>query len=231
MEKRDAPLGPDINPVGEPPLYKERARRARQGVASKQPGLLLTAALVTQRPHLRSHLDGQHAAEHVPLKAQRPTGGISFSSLQETGQFVLIYKEYPMNGFRLLCFTVAFVVATMLGMSVALFGVDGLVPSVVTTWLEIIAVSLTLLLATYRLHWYPTALESQVEGHFGACVPVWLNHNQVDTRISGAGSGFFKKVLLIPGIPVAFSTGPEFHGYIRRGKVLTTEGIYGRLPC
>jgi hypothetical protein len=135
-----------------------------------------------------------------------------------------------MKGFQLLCLTVALVVATMLGMSVALVGINQLVPSIVTTCLEIIAMSLTLLLAAYRLHWYPAQLHSQVEGYAGACVPVWFNRNQVDVRISGSGSGFFKKVLLIPGLPIAFSTGPEFHGYIRRGKVLTTEGIYGRLP-
>ncbi len=109
-------------------------------------------------------------------------------------------------------------------------GIDPILPSVFSVCERVDLTCLVLLLIMQRLHYYPRVLESGVAGHLGPCVPVWLETNQIVRRIEGAGSGFFRRVIRLPHVPFAVTVGPEFHGYIYRGTVLTTEGIYGALP-
>lgn len=77
---------------------------------------------------------------------------------------------------------------------------------------------------------------SIVPGHSGFCTPVWLNTNQIDTRISGGTTGFFrltKPFWLFPLMLV--KTGPEFHGIIRcttpEGTPLVDETTETRQPA
>jgi hypothetical protein len=80
-----------------------------------------------------------------------------------------------------------------------------------------------------RLRLLPVMLTSEVPQHEGLCVPVWVNNNQVHFRLTGACTGFFRKARRIAGLPLVWLVGPEFHGFIREFKVLSTEGKTGRL--
>ncbi len=59
-------------------------------------------------------------------------------------------------------------------------------------------------------------LISKVKGFEGPCKPTWVNRNQIDHRLNGGVSGFFK--LVIKKFGVHFRTGKEFHGIVRDGK-------------
>lgn len=72
-------------------------------------------------------------------------------------------------------------------------------------------------------------LDSQVEGFEGPCLPTWLNHNQVDNRLDGGVTGFFKLVDKFGGVPIR-KKGAEFHGIIKDGKVYSTA-LADLLPC
>jgi len=65
-------------------------------------------------------------------------------------------------------------------------------------------------------------LNSKVPGFVGECSPTWINYNQVDHRIDGGITGFFKLVKKVWIFKV--KTGKEFHGIIKNGIVETTEG-------
>lgn len=68
-------------------------------------------------------------------------------------------------------------------------------------------------------------LESLVDGFEGECLPVWLDRNIVNIRITGM-TGYFR--LIKKGwFGIKYKTGKEFHGYIGSDrKVRTTEGLY-----
>lgn len=66
-------------------------------------------------------------------------------------------------------------------------------------------------------------LQSKVKGNEGPCVPTWLNRNQVERRLYGGVSGFFRRVRVVLGVPI-YKHGTEFHGIVRDGRtVQTTE--------
>lgn len=71
-------------------------------------------------------------------------------------------------------------------------------------------------------------LMSIVPGHGGYCRPVWLNRNQLDIRIHGGVSGFFRTVKPMPFFPVlTIKTGPEFHGIVRdRNPGVVEPGVW-----
>jgi hypothetical protein len=135
-----------------------------------------------------------------------------------------------MKGIQIFLSGLALSTLTIFAMLSAMLPVNELVPEFKLNCLKLIAVSLVCLLATFRLHLRSRTLQSAVAGHLGACVPSWINSNQIDRRITGGPSGFFRHAISIKGFPFALSVGSEFHGYVRQGQVLTTEGIYGRLP-
>ena len=56
---------------------------------------------------------------------------------------------------------------------------------------------------------------SVVPGFEGPCKPVWLNKNQIDFRVTGGISGFFRLVKKIKFLPIWIMHGEEFHGIIR----------------
>ena len=64
-------------------------------------------------------------------------------------------------------------------------------------------------------------LESKVNDREGACVPVWLNRNQVCRRLDGGVSGFFRRVRLVMGVPL-YKFGEEFHGIVKDGRTVVT---------
>ena len=64
-------------------------------------------------------------------------------------------------------------------------------------------------------------LISEVEGFEGECRPTWINRSQIDQRLGGYVSGFFKLVKDY-GILGKYKTGKQFHGKIIKGKVLST---------
>ena len=72
--------------------------------------------------------------------------------------------------------------------------------------------------------WKPTA-RSHVPDHEGPCKATWLNHSQIDNRLDGGITGFFRLVRKIGPLWVAY--GPEFHGIAPWGtngtQVFTTE--------
>lgn len=67
-------------------------------------------------------------------------------------------------------------------------------------------------------------LTSKVKGFEGPCKPVWLNTNQVDIRMGGGVTGFFKNTKPVLGGLLEIKTGEEFHGMICNGFVFSTEG-------
>lgn len=71
-------------------------------------------------------------------------------------------------------------------------------------------------------------LKSTVPGFEGECVPIWINDNHVVNRFSNGVTGFFKLVeeKKIFGITFQFKTGKEFHGMVKNGVVVTTEGMW-----
>lgn len=82
-----------------------------------------------------------------------------------------------------------------------------------------------------RLRFVRRPFISEVPEHQGPCVPVWVNGNMVDYRLTGAFTGFFRSASRIFGLPLVWLSGPEFHGYVREDKVKSTYGIYGRMPA
>jgi hypothetical protein len=64
-------------------------------------------------------------------------------------------------------------------------------------------------------------INSTVKGHEGPCIPTWLNHNQIYNRLDGGVTGFFRLVIRYKGINIC-RTGPEFHGMIKNGEVVST---------
>lgn len=64
-------------------------------------------------------------------------------------------------------------------------------------------------------------LHSTVKNFEGDCSPTWLNNNQIDNRLDGGITGFFKRVK--PGFLFKRKHGKEFHGIIRNGIVYSTE--------
>lgn len=68
-------------------------------------------------------------------------------------------------------------------------------------------------------------LISTVKNFEGECWPTWMNTNQVYIRLEGGATGFFKRKIRVYGI--TFLIGDEFHGMIRDGKVISTEGMTG----
>ena len=72
-------------------------------------------------------------------------------------------------------------------------------------------------------------LVSLVPGFEGVCMPIWLNGNQVDLRLWGHYTGFFRLVDLRHWRRWKF-IGKEFHGYIDSYDVVrSTEGMMGRI--
>jgi hypothetical protein len=67
-------------------------------------------------------------------------------------------------------------------------------------------------------------LKSEVNGFKGECSPVWLNTSQLDNRLDGGVTGYFK--LLRNTWLGKWKTGKQFHGIIERGVVRTTEGRF-----
>ena len=59
------------------------------------------------------------------------------------------------------------------------------------------------------------AIESRVKGHEGWCKPTWINQNQLDNRVDGGYTGFFRRVKKVWIFWI--KTGPEFHGIIKWG--------------
>lgn len=64
-------------------------------------------------------------------------------------------------------------------------------------------------------------LKSNVPYYEGPCKPTWLNRNQIDNRMDGGVSGFFKIVRKLRFLPFYVKTGREFHGIIKGGVVYT----------
>lgn len=62
-----------------------------------------------------------------------------------------------------------------------------------------------------------------LESYKGECYPIWINQNQVDNRLDGGVSGFFRQVKRWHGIP--YCVGEEFHGIQKWGesKISPTE--------
>lgn len=73
-----------------------------------------------------------------------------------------------------------------------------------------------------RVYFSGQLLDSAVDGFGGVCLPTWLNVNQVCIRVDGGVTGFFKLCKKVPGLPLYFRAGKEFHGRIVNGKVFTT---------
>lgn len=68
-------------------------------------------------------------------------------------------------------------------------------------------------------------LTSVVPGFEGSCKPTWLNRNQIDIRLSGGVTGFFRLTKKVAWFPVPIKTGKEFHGIIRGRVVYSTGGL------
>ena len=64
-------------------------------------------------------------------------------------------------------------------------------------------------------------LISNVSGHKGLCVPVWVNKNQVYNRLDRGITGFFR--LVEKRFFGYRKVGEEFHGIIKDCTVETTE--------
>ena len=71
--------------------------------------------------------------------------------------------------------------------------------------------------------------ESAVNDHEGPCFFTWENKNQIDSRVAGGVTGFFRKAepTFIPWVYKL--TGKEFHGIIfwDDNIVHSTEGMNG----
>ena len=78
-------------------------------------------------------------------------------------------------------------------------------------------------LACNRLHLRAELQVSVVSGFEGTCLPTGLNRNGVLLRLDGFCSGFFRKARKLPGLPLYYRTGCEFHGKFENGRVVTTE--------
>jgi len=65
---------------------------------------------------------------------------------------------------------------------------------------------------------------SKVPNFEGRCSPTWVNSNQIDHRLDGGVTAFFR--ILKQWGPFLYHSGEEFHGIIRNGKVYTTKGLY-----
>jgi hypothetical protein len=137
-----------------------------------------------------------------------------------------------MKMFKFLVLVVFMSTVTVYLMMTDLVGSEHLVPGFVHGCWTVLSVSAGLLAASYLIHLRLHPLKSEVRGHEGACVAVWIEGNQVARRINGATTGFFKKSISIAGLPFGLTVGPEFHGYVTsKGIVRTTEGIYNnRFP-
>ena len=68
-------------------------------------------------------------------------------------------------------------------------------------------------------------LISRVKGFEGKCKPTWLSRNQINIRLDGGVSGFFK--LVAGGYGIYWRIGKEFPGFIKDGssEVQSTEGL------
>jgi len=68
-------------------------------------------------------------------------------------------------------------------------------------------------------------LISAVPGFEGECRPTWLNRNQIDIRLTGGVSGFFKLVKRYSWFPFPVKVGREFHGIIRESVVYSEHAL------
>lgn len=57
-------------------------------------------------------------------------------------------------------------------------------------------------------------MESDVPNHKGPCLLTWANRNQIDNRLDGGISGFFRKAEPTIISWVYRMTGTEFHGIV-----------------
>lgn len=68
-------------------------------------------------------------------------------------------------------------------------------------------------------------VQSHVGGFTGACVPTWVNLNQVHRKLDGGTTGFFRLAKKIPYLPLYFCTGKEFHGKVTGAVVIHADSF------
>lgn len=81
--------------------------------------------------------------------------------------------------------------------------------------------------ALYRSQWL---LASKIDGFEGPCLPTWLNVNPVRIQRDGGVVGSFRLARKVPGLPVYFGVGREFHGRIELATVVRTSACLGGVP-
>lgn len=97
-------------------------------------------------------------------------------------------------------------------------------PLMWTFWCAILLAASILAMQLSQVLYRPTwLLASKVRGFDGRCFPTWLNTNAVCLRFGDGLTGFFRLARKVPGLPLYYGVGEEFHGRVESGEVVTTE--------